>query len=57
MLLIFAILSLIAAVIVSFMIIIANGMRSSPGPFKGGWQILTAWAFAALLWSGWFFGW
>lgn len=57
MLLIFSILALIGSMVLTFMIVFANGMRSSPGPFHGGWLILAVWAFSALLWSGWFFGW
>jgi hypothetical protein len=50
---VFAIVATIAAAIWSFVVVFANGMRSSPGVFQGNGTIIAAWAIAALLWLAW----
>lgn len=53
----FAILCLVASLIFSWMVVLANAMSSSPGPFVGGWLLIAAWAFTAFMWAGWWFRW
>jgi hypothetical protein len=36
-------------------VVLANGMRASPGEFRGGGTIAAAWVGAALLWLAWGF--
>ena len=53
---VFAILGTIAALAWSVLVMGANGMRSSPGDFVGGWGIGAAWVLAAVLWLAWAVG-
>ena len=50
-----AVLGTIAAFVWMVLVIVANGMRSSPGEFYGTWQIWAAWIGAAVLWLAWWF--
>lgn len=44
------------ALVVTAMIVYANGMSDAPSaPFEGGWLIALAWAIAGGLWVGWFY--
>lgn len=51
-----AIVATIAAAIWSFVVLWANGMRSSPGDFQGGGTIAAAWLGTAVMWLAWWFG-
>ena len=53
---VFAILGTLAALAWSFLVAFANGMRSSPGDFVGGWSVGGAWFGAAVLWLAWWVG-
>lgn len=48
-----AIIATLAAVVVSLLVIGANGMRSSPGRFAGRTQIAIVWIMAATFWLAW----
>lgn len=51
-----AILGTIAAAIATFVIVLANSMRSAPREFMGGDAIFAAWVGVILLWLFWSFG-
>lgn len=53
---VFAILGTIAAIVWSVIVVIANGMRASPGEFQGQGTLIAAWLGAAILWLAWWFG-
>lgn len=48
-----AIVATIGALIWSFGVMFANGMRSSPGKFQGGGTIIAAWVVVVILWLAW----
>lgn len=51
-----AIVATICALVWSVIVLGANGMRSSPGPFQGGFTILGAWFGVVVLWLTWGLG-
>jgi hypothetical protein len=51
-----AIVATVAAIICSIMVIWANGMASSPQPFRGGGLLIAAWVGVAVMWLAWWFG-
>jgi hypothetical protein len=51
-----AILATIAAALWSLVVPFGNGMRSSPGAFRGVGTICAAWLGVAVLWLAWGFG-
>lgn len=50
---VFAIVMTVAAVAGSLVVMLANGMRSSPGKFVGGSLIGMVWILAAFAWLDW----
>lgn len=50
-----AIVATIAAFGWSVMVIGANGMRSSPGPFEGRGTVFAGYAIASVFWLAWWF--
>lgn len=50
-----AILGTVAAFVWTFIVLWANGMRSSPGAFEGARTIWAAWIGVAVLWLAWWF--
>lgn len=50
---VFAILGTVLACVWTFVVLWANGMRSSPGEFFGRWTIFAAWAGVVVLWLAW----
>jgi hypothetical protein len=53
---VFAILGTFAALAWSILVMAANGMRSSPGEFRGAFSVGAAWVVAAVLWLAWAIG-
>lgn len=52
-----AIIATVVALLVSFVVVMANGMSDSPAtPFQGGLLIGVAWISAAVLWLAWWVG-
>lgn len=51
-----AIAATLAGLVWSFMVCMANGMRSSPGEFEGGGTLIAAWLGVAVIWLAWWFG-
>lgn len=53
-----AIAATLAAVIWSFIVFIANGMRErqSPGEIEGGVSVVLSWIGAAVIWLAWWLG-
>lgn len=52
-----AILATLGSLVWSWIVLMANGMSSSPStPFQGGWSIIAAWLVTAALWFGWWVG-
>lgn len=51
-----AIVATLVAVIWSFIVVCANGMRSSPGAFMGGFTLTATWIGVAVLWFAWWIG-
>lgn len=51
-----AILATLGAIGWSVLTVFANGMRSSPGAFRGAGGIALAWAIAAAVWVAWWVG-
>lgn len=52
---ILAIVATLAAVVWSFIVLYANGMRSSPGEFMGAGTIWAAWIGVVVMWLAWGF--
>lgn len=52
---ILAIVATLAALGWSFVVLWANGMRSSPGAFQGAFSIAAAWIGTAVMWLAWWF--
>lgn len=50
-----AIIATLAAIVTWVMVLFANGMRSSPGPFQFKSVIVMAWVVAAILWLAYYF--
>jgi hypothetical protein len=50
-----AVLVTMFAVAFSFIVWLANGMRSAPGPLEGRGLIAAAWAIAGVFWLAWWF--
>jgi hypothetical protein len=50
-----AVVSTIGAAIWSFVVLWANGMRSSPGEFQGGGLVIVGWLVAFIMWLAWWF--
>lgn len=51
-----AIAATVAALLFSFVVVMANGMSSSPStPFQGGYLLATSWVVCALFWVAWYF--
>lgn len=40
----------------SVLVVGANGMRSSPGPFEGAPSMLAAWIIVVVMWLAWWVG-
>jgi hypothetical protein len=53
---VFAILGTLAALAWSVLVVAANGMRSSPGEFRGSFSVGAAWVVTAVLWLAWAVG-
>ena len=51
-----AILGTIAAAVWTFIVLFANGMRSSPGDFYGAGTLWAAWIGVVVLWLAWLAG-
>jgi hypothetical protein len=50
-----AIISTLAAIVGSIMLVFANSMASSPQPFRGGGLLIAAWFGVAVMWLAWWF--
>jgi hypothetical protein len=52
-----AILATLVAIVLTMLVIYANGMSDSPDmPFQGGWIVGIAWVITAALWLAWWIG-
>lgn len=40
----------------TFVVVVANGMRTAPRDFRGGDTLATAWTVAAVFWFAWWVG-
>lgn len=53
---VFAIIATLCVAAGSFGVLFANGMRSSPGDFVGGYVLTAAWSIVAIFWISWWVG-
>ncbi len=51
-----AILATLGALVWSLLVILANGMRSSPGKFSGAIEIAGVWLVTGVIWFAWAVG-